>query len=416
MLFIGASTAGSRSFELFPRWSALLGIDATLEGHDVPLGAAPEAFRAAVEQIADGPGGRGRARDRAQGRHLPARPSALRRARPERPAVSGGLVHLEAGHCSRRPRQRPDHRRPDVERAPASDPWTDGGQALCLGAGGAGTAIAVCLVGGERPPESLVVTDTDAGRLEMLRAVLDELGPRGDVRLEHAEENDALLERLPPGSLVVNATGLGKDAPARRSRTRPSSPSAASSGSSTTAASSASSSRRGASRMLAAWSSTTGGGTSSTAGSRSSPRYSTSKSRRSSTSVSPKPLVRRRSGPQRRGRCRRCRRPQRSRGDASCGGHTRLPIARSQTRRRPRARRPGSAAPSPTCRPPRVLASTPSQFTPTIAVIMNAPPMERMTMIEPMSANGVRESEGPLTVLPAPPRRRTRCGRLSGGP
>jgi shikimate dehydrogenase len=46
--------------------------------------------------------------------------------------------------------------------------------------------------------------------------VADELGRAPDVRLEHvgsAEESDALLAALPPGSLVVNATGLGKDAP-----------------------------------------------------------------------------------------------------------------------------------------------------------------------------------------------------------
>jgi shikimate dehydrogenase len=90
-----------------------------------------------------------------------------------------------------------------------------GAHGLCLGAGGAGTAIAVHLALGE-PPERLVVTDTDLGRLDTLRTVLSELGSRADVRLEHvrsSDETDALLGQLPPRSLVVNATGLGKDAP-----------------------------------------------------------------------------------------------------------------------------------------------------------------------------------------------------------
>ena len=32
-------------------------------------------------------------------------------------------------------------------------------------------------------------------------------------RVTSAEDNDRLIATLPPGSLVINATGLGKDAP-----------------------------------------------------------------------------------------------------------------------------------------------------------------------------------------------------------
>src|SRR5204863_6354539 len=47
-------------------------------------------------------------------------------------------------------------------------------------------------------------------------SVVEEVGT--DVELEYvlnddARGNDALLEELPPGSLVVNATGMGKDRP-----------------------------------------------------------------------------------------------------------------------------------------------------------------------------------------------------------
>ena len=39
LLFIGVSTSGSSIFELFPRWAEILGIEASLEGYDIPLGA-----------------------------------------------------------------------------------------------------------------------------------------------------------------------------------------------------------------------------------------------------------------------------------------------------------------------------------------------------------------------------------------
>ncbi|HEV3479681.1 MAG TPA: hypothetical protein VG144_09550, partial [Gaiellaceae bacterium] len=59
MLFIGVSTSGSSIFELFPRWAEILGIDASLEGYDIPLGAPRDRFRAAVGHIARDPERRG---------------------------------------------------------------------------------------------------------------------------------------------------------------------------------------------------------------------------------------------------------------------------------------------------------------------------------------------------------------------
>ena len=52
------------------------------------------------------------------------------------------------------------------------------------------------LAGSEHAPARLVVTDTATDRLETLRAVLGDLGPRTDVRLElvgSAGDSDRLL-------------------------------------------------------------------------------------------------------------------------------------------------------------------------------------------------------------------------------
>ena len=216
MLFIGVSTAGSSIFALFPRWAETLGMEASIEGYDIPLGAETEAFRRPVEQIA------------------------------AEPAVLGALVTThkvdvyqhagdlfdeldenallcrEVSCISKRDGALVGHAKDPITAGRtlaefmAPDRWAGGAHALCLGAGGAGTAIAVHLVRGEARPKRLVVTDTDRGRLETLGDVLASLATSADVALEpvrSAVESDAILERLPPGSLVVNATGLGKDAP-----------------------------------------------------------------------------------------------------------------------------------------------------------------------------------------------------------
>ena len=65
-------------------------------------------------------------------------------------------------------------------------------------------------------PRRVVVTDPDRDRLAALRRVHDELGTDVPVEcrpVDGADGNDAVLARLGPGALVVNATGLGKDAP-----------------------------------------------------------------------------------------------------------------------------------------------------------------------------------------------------------
>jgi shikimate 5-dehydrogenase len=92
-----------------------------------------------------------------------------------------------------------------------------GGHVLCLGAGGAGIAISVYLLSHpEDRPAKLVITDRDQARLDGLRAIHAQLGGGTQVEYIHTHgprDHDLLLAALPDGSLVVNATGMGKDTP-----------------------------------------------------------------------------------------------------------------------------------------------------------------------------------------------------------
>jgi shikimate dehydrogenase len=216
MLFIGVSTSGSSIFDLFPRWARILGIEASIEGYDIPLGSAPVAFRTAVEHIERDPA--------AMGALVTTHKVDVYRHAGDLFAELDANARLcrEISCISRRDGALLGHAKDPITAGRtlaeflSPDHWAGGAHALCLGAGGAGTAIAVHLAGRDRVPEELVVTDIDPGRLERLRAALVELGASARVRLEpvnSTRESDALLQRLPPGSLVVNATGLGKDAP-----------------------------------------------------------------------------------------------------------------------------------------------------------------------------------------------------------
>jgi len=89
-------------------------------------------------------------------------------------------------------------------------------EVLCLGVGGAGLAITVALITSPLAPARITMSDTRQDALDHVRSVLLSLPGSADLRLmlvSKLEENDALTSALPRASLVINATGLGKDLP-----------------------------------------------------------------------------------------------------------------------------------------------------------------------------------------------------------
>jgi shikimate 5-dehydrogenase len=94
-----------------------------------------------------------------------------------------------------------------------------GGHVLLLGAGGSAVALSLHLIQKPRPadrPRRIVVVNRSAGRLERLRLMAAQFN--SDIQFEYIQNiipqrNDRIMATLPPGSLVINATGMGKDTP-----------------------------------------------------------------------------------------------------------------------------------------------------------------------------------------------------------
>ncbi len=89
------------------------------------------------------------------------------------------------------------------------------GEVLCLGGGGSAAAITVYLVRSGHASR-ITVVNRGPGRLDVLRAIHSKLGPTIEIRYVENNDptvNDRLIAALPPGSLVINATGMGKDRP-----------------------------------------------------------------------------------------------------------------------------------------------------------------------------------------------------------
>ncbi|WP_156761359.1 shikimate dehydrogenase family protein [Microbacterium karelineae] len=217
MTFIGVSTGASSIMGIFPRWAEALGLDdATLDGEDLPLDASAQQYRTTVAALRDDP-------DRV-GALVTTHKMALydachdlfdelddfARACGEISSIAKRDGRL-LGHA-----KDPITARLALEEFFPSDGFGGDRDAVVLGAGGAGTALTWCLAEREDRPRRVVVTDTSPERLSHLSAVHERRGtPRGllDLRLADDAVTHEVLAEAPGGSLVVNATGLGKDRP-----------------------------------------------------------------------------------------------------------------------------------------------------------------------------------------------------------
>jgi shikimate dehydrogenase len=207
MEFVGVTTASSSIMSLFPLWARDLGIDARLVGRDLPLDASRAAYREIVERV--------RGDERTRGALVTTHKLALlAAARDLFDELDPHAERLGEVSCiSKRDGRVIGHAVDPVtsglalaELLPAGHFAATGGHVLCLGAGGAGAAIVVNLLERRDRPARIVVTDTRPERLDAVAAL-------GDVDTAPAGRADELLAAVPPGSLVVNATGMGKDRP-----------------------------------------------------------------------------------------------------------------------------------------------------------------------------------------------------------
>jgi shikimate dehydrogenase len=219
MGFVGVTTGGSSIRQVFPRWADALGLPTrTLRGHDVPLNAPPDTYRDVVTMIRDDPQHWGAlvtthkmavfdsARDLfdelddlaltfGEISSITKRGNRLRGAAKDPVTVSLALEEL----------------------LPADHFATTGGAALVLGSGGAGCALTHQLGLRDDRPSSIICTARDQPALDHHRRLHERAGIlSGLVRYvltDGPDQVDALLAALPPASLVVNATGMGKDIP-----------------------------------------------------------------------------------------------------------------------------------------------------------------------------------------------------------
>lgn len=219
LYFIGVTTGQSSIMKVFPVWAEALGIDAVIKGIDISIHAPAEDYRAVAEFIRDDE------------------------------LSMGALVTTHKIDMYNACKDMFDYRDPYAERfcelsciskkdgkycAHAKDPISSGlaldsfipkdhflktGAEVCvLGAGGSALSISAYLANeeyhGKDLPERIHLNNRSAPRLAEAVHVLDYLNvPMSYHMCKQPALNDKIVESLPAGSVVINATGLGKDRP-----------------------------------------------------------------------------------------------------------------------------------------------------------------------------------------------------------
>jgi len=219
--FIGVTTKKSSINKVFPLWMKVLNReDVVLEGIDHPMNDLPENYRRSVAQI------------------------------KYDPLSLGGLVTTHKINIVEAARDMFDYLDPYAQicgevssiskldsrlEGHAKDPITaglsmdailgnayfgkSGGSVLCFGSGGSAVATALHLIRkidkADRPNKFIVINRSQH-RLDGMRDMVSSQDT--DIEFEYIcnqdpKFNDAVMEKMPAGSVVINATGMGKDSP-----------------------------------------------------------------------------------------------------------------------------------------------------------------------------------------------------------
>lgn len=221
LYFIGVTTGSSSIQHVFPLWAQELGLEgAVLQGIDLPLHAPADDYRRVVEFIAEDP--------LSLGALVTTHKIDLFAACADLFDEIDPFARLmgETSCISKRDGRLVCHAKDPISSGLALDAFLPAGywseapaDALSMGAGGSTIAISWYLsqrASGADRPARIVVTNRSAARLDHLREIHAQLDT--DTAFDYIltptpEDNDRVLASLPERSLVVNATGLGKDAP-----------------------------------------------------------------------------------------------------------------------------------------------------------------------------------------------------------
>ena len=220
LYFIGVTTHESSINDVFPAWADALNLDAQLVGINLEIHADPEDYRKVVNFIKE---------------HDLARGALVTTHKIDLFNAARDMFDYLDPHCKTQEELSCISKNEGKLEGYAKDPISSGlameafipenywkkhgGEVFIMGAGGSARAISSYLFSDDKAgnmPSKLIINNRSQPRLTKFERIFEEINDEVDVEYnlspEH-EQNDNVLKKLKPYSLIVNATGLGKDRP-----------------------------------------------------------------------------------------------------------------------------------------------------------------------------------------------------------
>jgi shikimate dehydrogenase len=219
--FVGVTTSKSSIMKIFPRWMEALGRpEVVMEGIDHGLHDDPESYRETVAQLKYDPLSLGALVTSHKIDVLEAAEDMFNYLDPH------ARITGEVSCISKRDGALEGHAKDPITSGLSLDAILGqgyfsrtGGHVMILGAGGSGMAISLHLINKKDPgdrPKKVIVVNRSQPRLIKLQNMVQ--GLETDITFEYIlnenpGRNDEIMASLSDGSVVVNATGMGKDRP-----------------------------------------------------------------------------------------------------------------------------------------------------------------------------------------------------------
>ena len=228
MYFIGVTTGSSSIMKVFPEWAEALGLKETvMKGIDIAIHAAPEEYVEVVKFIKEDP--------LSMGALVTTHKLDLYNAAHDLFEYLDPYAQMfhELSSISKRGDKLCGHAKDPISSGLAMenfvpvDYWKDHPEAGVFIMGAGGSAISMCSYLMREDfkgnyPAKIVVANRSKPRLDEIEEInvklYDKIKDHANIAFEYGltpepGQNDAILHRMPEGSLVINATGLGKDRP-----------------------------------------------------------------------------------------------------------------------------------------------------------------------------------------------------------
>jgi len=219
--FIGVTTSKSSIMKVFPLWMKVLGReDVVIEGIDCKIHDEPDAYCKAVAQIKYDPLSIGALVTTHKIDLLTAARDMFDNIDPY------AQITDEVSSISKLEGRLEGHAKDPISSGLSLDAiigknyfGRTGGDVLSFGAGGSAIATLLHLINkkdkGDRPKRFTFVNRSQ-GRLDHAKEMVGEL--KTDIEIEYIQNsdptvNDKLMEKFPHYSVIINATGMGKDTP-----------------------------------------------------------------------------------------------------------------------------------------------------------------------------------------------------------